>query len=150
MPPSAQPQALPVPDPFPGGLPGPHPEPPASDPDSDDESVVWRVVEDVVRRERRAVAGSRGATDTDGDVPAFRERYGGTVGVSLDDPDRAFAEADTRFELRFPEATCSAKSLLRVVSDRSAYRVTIQLVVTEGDRERWRRSWDVSMARDGQ
>jgi uncharacterized protein len=122
----------------------------AADTDPNDGWVSWRVVEDIVGRERRAVAVSRGAADADGDVPASLERYGGTVGVSLDDPGGAFAEADSRFELRFPEATCSAEALVRVASDRSAYTVTIDLVVEEDGRERWRRSWNASVPRDGQ
>jgi hypothetical protein len=83
-------------------------------------------------------------------VPAYRERYGGSVGVALDDPGRAFAESDSRFELRFPEATCTAQSLVRLESDGSSYRVSIDLVVEEDDRERWRRSWNVAIPRDRQ
>jgi hypothetical protein len=115
---------------------------------SDTDFVRWRIEEDVLGRRRRCVAESAGDYRAAGDVPSFAERYGGSVSVSLDDPGGADAEATTRFELRFPEATCAVESRLRVESDRDTYRVRIDLAASEGGTERWRRAWDRTIPRD--
>ncbi len=78
----------------------------------------------------------------------MRSRYGGTVGVSIDDPGRAWADGETDLEIAFPEATCRAWSRVRMDSDADAYRVAIELVVSEDGRERWRRSWERTVPRD--
>jgi putative CocE/NonD family hydrolase len=115
---------------------------------SGDDDWRWEIVEDVVGRERRAVATYGGTEPADGDVPAMRSRYGGTVGVSIDDPGRAWADGETDLEVAFPEATCRAWSRVRMDSDAETYRVTIELVVSEDGQERWHRSWERSFPRD--
>jgi hypothetical protein len=115
---------------------------------SDADAWRWEIVEDVVGRERRAVATYGGDEPADGDVPAIRSRYGGTVGVSIDDPGLAWADGETDLEIAFPEATCRAWSRVRMDSDASTYRVAIELVVSEDGQERWRRSWERTFPRD--
>ena len=121
-----------------------------SDPSAqgDDGWWRWRVEEDVVGRERRAVAEYGGDYQAEGDVPSYRDRYGGVVGVSIDDPGRAWAEGEGAFEVRYPEATVSSAATLRVDSDRDAYHVRIELVVGEDGQEPWRRRWDRTIPRD--
>jgi putative CocE/NonD family hydrolase len=123
---------------------------PQHDPLAVSEADAWRweIVEDVVGRERRAVATYGGDEPADGDVPAIRSRYGGTVGVSIDDPGLAWADGETDLEIAFPEATCRAWSRVRMDSDASTYRVAIELVVSEDGQERWRRSWERTFPRD--
>jgi hypothetical protein len=78
------------------------------------------------------------------------DTYGGVVGVSVDDPGRAWARAEADHELRFPEATVRTRVDLSLVSDADTYRVEIDLVVSEDGEERWRRRWDRTFPRDGQ
>ena len=115
---------------------------------SEDDGWRWEIVEDVVARERRAVATYGGDEPADGEVPPIRSLYGGLVGVSLDDPGRAWAESETDLEIRFPEATCRAWTKVRVDSDAERYRVTIELVTSEDGAERARRTWDRTFPRD--
>jgi len=102
----------------------------------------------VIARERRALAGSTFDEPAVGDVPSMAGTSGGAVGVSIDDPGRAWAAAESSYEVRFPEATCSTVSTLRVDSDGDTYRVAIELVVSEDGTERWRRRWDRRFPRD--
>ena len=80
--------------------------------------------------------------------PSFRERYEGRVGVSANDPGRAFAEGEAEYEIRYPEATVRAFARVRVESDRDEYRVAIDLVSHDGDEQRHRRRWDRTIPRD--
>jgi hypothetical protein len=68
--------------------------------------------------------------------------YAGTVGVSTDDPGRAYVDSSATYELRFPEATVRSTSRLRVDSDAEAYRVRIEIEAGEGDAVRWSRRWE--------
>ena len=108
----------------------------------------WRIEHDVLGEERRAVAEYGYDSEPDGQIPGHSQTYGGTVGVSTVDPGRAWADGGARFEVRYPEATCEATSRLRVRSDRDAYHVEIDLVVTEDGRERGRRRWERTIPRD--
>lgn len=108
----------------------------------------WEIVEDVVGHERRAVATYGGDEPADGEVPAMRTRYGGSVGVSLVDPGRAWADGETDLEIGFPEATCRAWSRVRMDSDAETYRVSLELAVSEDGVERWRRTWERAFPRD--
>lgn len=108
----------------------------------------WRIEEDVVGCERRAVAGYGGDHPAEGDVPSFLDRYGGAVGVSIDDPGRAWAEGEGAFEIRYPEATVNSAATVRIDSDRDTYHVRIELVVGEVGQEPWRRRWDRTIPRD--
>ena len=112
------------------------------------EEVTWRIEHDVLRRETRAVVRSGGPSEATDVVPAMVQWYEGTVGVSTDDPGRAFADSSATYELRFPEATVRSTSRLRVDSDAEAYRVRIQIEVAEGDAVRWSRSWERRVVRN--
>ena len=110
--------------------------------------VLWRIEEDILKRERRAWAGSFGAYPAQGQVPAFSDQYRGVVGVSTTDPGRAYADGEATFEIRWPEAICSTHTEVKVESDRTTYRVRVELVASENGEERWRRSWDRTIPRD--
>jgi uncharacterized protein len=98
--------------------------------------------------ELRAETGYGGDYAGSDDGPSFRERYEGVVGVSSEDPGRAFAEGEAEYEIRYPEATVRAYTRVRVDSDRDAYRVAIDLVTHDGETERHRRRWDRTIPRD--
>jgi len=83
-------------------------------------------------------------------VPAIRGVYGGTVGVSASDPGDAWAEGTADFEIVFPEATCRAQVTSRLRSDARTYGLSIDLVVSEDDQERWHRTWEREFPRDRQ
>ena len=110
--------------------------------------VLWRIEEDILKRERRAWAGSFRDYPAQGDVPAFSDLYRGVVGVSIADPGRAYADGEATFEIRWPEAVCTTHTEVKVESDRTSYRVRIELVASENGEERWRRSWDRTIRRD--
>ena len=100
--------------------------------------------------ETRAVVGSHGDYDEKDDTPSFAERYAGVVTVRPDDPGKASAHGEATFEMRWPEATCGASVTLDVESDRDAYRVQVDLRVSEDGDERWHRTWDRTIPRDHQ
>jgi uncharacterized protein len=110
--------------------------------------VKWSVAREQLAHATRAEAGSAGDYPARDDVTAFAERYDGVVRVSLDDPGTASTWSEGWFELRFPEAACTSHAEMTVESDRDAYRVGIDLVVSEDGVERWRRRWDRTIPRD--
>jgi predicted acyl esterase len=110
--------------------------------------VEWRIEHDVLGRHTRAVARYGGPTEAEDVAPAMDQRYGGVVGVSVDDPGRAFVDAGSSFELRFPEATVRTSSHTRIDSDAEAYHVTIELAASEDDGERWERRWERRIPRN--
>jgi predicted acyl esterase len=136
-----------LPPPFPGlTAPAPEWEPPD---DALGDSVTYSVTRDMLANEARADAG--GISDSPsapGDVPGRSERYGGSLHVSLDDPGNARAAAQTRFILRYPDATCEVASDLSLVSDRDTYRLRIDLIASEDGHEVGRRTWDRTFPRD--
>jgi putative CocE/NonD family hydrolase len=110
--------------------------------------VRWDVGHDLLGRRTSAHAGSFGDYEAQEDVPSFMEHYGGVVTVSTRDPGEAVAEAQTRFEMRYPEATCGASSTMRIVSDRDVYSIELDLTVTEDGEIRWTRRWERRIPRD--
>ncbi|MGZ5290930.1 MAG: CocE/NonD family hydrolase [Actinomycetota bacterium] len=106
------------------------------------EQLVWRIEHDVIRRETRAVVRYGGPSEATDEAPAIVQWYEGTVGVSTEDPDRAFVDASATYELRFPEATVRSASRLRIDSDAEAYDVHIEVDAGEGDETLWSRRWD--------
>ncbi len=112
--------------------------------------ATWRIVEDVIEGTRTAVAGYGGDSAAKDAVPAIRGVYGGTVGVSASDPGDAWAEGTADFEIVFPEATCRAQVTSRLRSDARTYGLSIDLVVSEDDQERWHRTWEREFPRDRQ
>jgi uncharacterized protein len=112
------------------------------------EEVQWRVEHDVIGRETRAVARYGGPGEADGVAPPIVQWYGGTVGVSTDDPGRAYVDAGAEYEVRYPEATVRTTSHTRIDSDAATYRVTIELTAGEEGAEPWRRRWERTIPRD--
>lgn len=133
----------PCPDPAPSLDIVPPPGPAVHDP-----TVVRRVVTDEVRRETVAET-AYGAPSPAGDgAPAMADRCEGRVGVSLDDPARAWVEASASYEIAFPEATVAARARWRIDSDATTYRVVLDLETTEDGEPRWSRHWDRTFFRD--
>ncbi|MEP7060152.1 MAG: CocE/NonD family hydrolase [Actinomycetota bacterium] len=118
--------------------------------DPDKGWVLWRIEEDILKKERRAWAGSFNDNEADAaaGLPSFSDLYRGVVGVSTKDPGRAYSDAEATFEVRWPEATCATHTEVKIESDRTSYRVKVELVATENGEERWRRSWDRTFDRD--
>jgi len=110
--------------------------------------VLWKIEDDILKKERRAWAGSFNDYAEDGDTPAFTELYRGVVGVSTTDPGQAYSDAEATFEIHWPEATCRTHTEVKVESDRDSYRVRVELVASENGEERWRRAWDRTIPRD--
>ena len=81
------------------------------------------------------------------DTPSFRELYGGVVAVSTDDPGIAWVTAR-------PGSTCGSRkrrvrhTCMTVTSDRTDYRVTIDLTVSEDGQELWSRAMGPQIPRD--
>jgi hypothetical protein len=59
------------------------------------------------------------------------EEYDGSVGVSTDDPGRAWARATTTYRIAWPEATVTTTAELDLHSDAHTYYVTIDVVAEE-------------------
>ncbi len=129
-------------------LPPPRPARDAGSPASAGEAVVWRIEHDVPGRETRAVVRYGGASEADDVAPAIVQCYGGIVGVSTEDPGRAFVDASATYELRFPEARVQTASRLRIDSDADAYQVRIDLEAREEDELVWSRRWERRVARN--
>jgi hypothetical protein len=110
--------------------------------------VVWRIEHDVLERETRAIARYGGPSEGDDVAPALEQWYGGTVGVSTEDPGRAFVDSAATYLLRYPEATVRTESRTRIDSDAGAYHVKIEIDVSEGDEPRWSRRWERRIARN--
>jgi hypothetical protein len=110
--------------------------------------LVWRVEHDVPGRQTRAVVRYGGPSEGDDVAPPFEQWYGGTVGVSTEDPGRAFVDSGATYVVRYPEATVRTESRTNIVSDAEAYHVRIELDVSEGDEPRWSRRWERRIARN--
>jgi uncharacterized protein len=108
----------------------------------------WRREIERADEELRAETGYGGDYPGGDHGPAFLERYEGVVGVSTEDPGRAFAEGEADYEIRYPEATVRAFTRVRVDSDRDAYRVAIDLLTHDDGAERHRRHWNRTIPRD--
>lgn len=106
------------------------------------EGVVWRIEHDVLEGETRAVAGSSGVTEAEGERPRFREEYEGTVAVSTADPGHARAESRSAFTIEWPQATVASEARQVIRSDAEAYHLTVELDVMEGGELRWSRRWE--------
>jgi putative CocE/NonD family hydrolase len=110
----------------------------------------WSVADDVPGGARLARVDHGGASEADGEVPAMRSSYAGTIGVDRDDPGRAWSEGTADLRVTFPEADVRTAVTTRTTSDADTYRVRIDLVVEEDGVERWHRSWDRTFPRDHQ
>src|SRR5262249_53716863 len=114
----------------PAFTPSPGKETHGPEPTGEQPALVWRIEDDVLGRERRAVV-SHGSS-YDGEAGArVDERYEGTVGVSSTDPAGAWARARSRYVIRWPEADCAAEATLDLRSDADAYHVVVDVVAEE-------------------
>lgn len=106
------------------------------------DDVTWEVQHDVVRDETRAVVAYSTRSEADEVTPAIVERVGGVVGVSADDPGRAWVDASSSYVLAWPEATVSADVRSRIESDATEYRVHLEIDASENGEVRWSRRFD--------
>ena len=70
------------------------------------------------------------------------------VGVSTDDPGRAWVDASSSYVLAWPEATVSADVRSRIESDANAYRVRLEIDASENGEVRWSRRFDRRFPRE--
>lgn len=112
------------------------------------QDVTWRVEHDPIAKETRAVIRHGGSTEADEIAPAIEQRYEGTVGVSTEDPGRAWVDASASYTLRFPEAVVSTESRTRVESDAGAYHVRIEIEAARDGEPRWSRVFERRVPRD--
>jgi predicted acyl esterase len=105
--------------------------------------VTWRIEHDVYARETRVVVDQR-VNDRLDDGTALREVEGGVVGVRPEEPGVAWVASATDYEIAWPEVTARAHARLRLESDATTYRFTLELDVDEdGERiatRRWSRT----------
>jgi hypothetical protein len=116
--------------PAPHFTPSPGKETHGPDPTGEQPRLVWRFEHDVLARERSAVVSHGSAYDGE-EGSRVEERYDGGVGVSTADPAAAWARADARYEIRWPEAHCVAEARLDLRSDADAYHVVVDVVAEE-------------------
>ena len=108
------------------------PPPRASTPeeDADEPPVVWRIEHDVLGRETRVITAY--GSDYGGLFDAkISERYDGAVGVSRNEPGSAWARAETRYRIEWPEATVATVARLDFRSDAGTYYVAVDVVAEE-------------------
>ena len=115
---------------------------------SDDEAdgVVWRFEHDVIGGETRAVTRYGGTYDGVGGA-VVTDDYRGEVGVSTDDPSRAWARGTSTFEIAWPEATVRTEARLNVESDERTIRATIELVASADGTVVTERTWRTTVDR---
>ncbi len=112
-----------------------------------EEGVTWRIEEDVLGRETRAVIESRGTGQPGDERPRSTERYAGEVAVSTEDPGKASAQGEAVFTIEWPEATVESRARHTVRSDAGAYHLELELEVSENGEVRWSRRWDRTIPR---
>ena len=124
-----------------------------ADEDEDDEGagsqvpLVWRYEHDVLGRVTKAVVDQGGSyRGTYGAV--VTDSYQGEVTTSLLDPGQASATASCRFEIAWPEVTCTAAARMEVRSDAEAFDVTIELDTMEDGVPFASRRWTETIPRD--
>ncbi len=92
--------------------------------------LVWRFEHDVIGRETRAATGYGWSYGRQFGAQIV-ESYDGAVGVSTDDPARAWARGRAEYRIAWPETTVRTEARLDVRSDAEAYHVTVDLVAEE-------------------
>ena len=112
------------------------------------DELIWRIEHDVAEGQTRAVAKYGGPVEATNNVPALEQWYGGTVGVSIDDPGRAYVDASATYVIRFPEATVRTRARLNIQSDADAYTVRLELDAGEDEDVGWSRRWDRRIERE--
>lgn len=106
------------------------------------DGVGSTIERDLARRETRAVVRHGGSSEADEVAPAIDERYVGTVGVSIDDPGRAWVDATATYTISWPEATVTAEARSRIESDAEAFHVHLQIDTSEDRQPKWSRRLD--------
>ena len=76
------------------------------------------------------------------------ERVGGVVGVSIDDPGRAWVSATARYELTWPGTIVATEVRSSIESDAEGYRVHLEIDAEEDGSVRWSRRFDRRFRRD--
>jgi putative CocE/NonD family hydrolase len=120
----------------PGSLPAPTLPPStgsdthAAEPDGEQPPLVWKFETDVIAGETRAITsyGYRYSSEFGAEV---EERYDGAVGVSADDPGRAWARGTTVYRISWPETEVRTQARLHLRSDADAYHVVLDVVAEE-------------------
>jgi hypothetical protein len=70
------------------------------------------------------------------------------VGVSIDDPGRAYVDATATYVIRFPEATVRTRARLNIQSDADAYTVGLEVDASKDEDVGWSRRWDRRIERN--
>jgi hypothetical protein len=127
-----------------------HPDLPASRRPQrwDTDGVTWRIERDLIGNETRAVVGYHSRSEADEVAPAIAEHVGGVVGVSIDDPGRAWVSATARYELTWPGTVVAMEVRSRIESDAERYQVHLEIDAEEDGSVRWSRRFDRRFARD--
>lgn len=102
---------------------------------------VWRLEHDVLGRESRVVVEHGAEAELEGGLRST-ERYAGAVGVSTEDPGRAWAEGTASFTLAWPDLQVRSEARAALRSDRTTYHLTVELDVSEDGETRWSRRWE--------
>jgi hypothetical protein len=110
--------------------------------------VTWRIERDLIGNETRAVVGYHSRSEADEVAPAIAEHVGGVVGVSIDDPGRAWVSATARYELTWPGTVVATEVRSRIESDAEGYQVHLEIDAEEDGSVRWSRRFDRRFARD--
>jgi hypothetical protein len=92
--------------------------------------VIRTIERNAVGRQTRVVTayGNRYAGPFDARI---EESYEGLVGVSTENPGRAWASARTRYAIEWPETSVSTEAHLRFRSTASTYHVVVEVVASE-------------------
>ncbi|MEX2421775.1 MAG: CocE/NonD family hydrolase [Actinomycetota bacterium] len=106
------------------------------------DGVRSTIEHDLARRETRAIVRYGGSSEADEVAPLIDERYAGTVGVSTDDPGRAWVDATATYTISWPEATVTAEARGRIESDAKAFHVRLEIDTTEDGQRTWSRRFD--------
>jgi hypothetical protein len=111
------------------------------------DELVWAIEHDVAGKETRAVARYGGSSPADDGVPAIEWHHGGMVGVSTEDPARAWVDAEATYTIAYPEATVSAAVRSRIDADAEAYHLHLEIDTAEDGEPRWSRRFDRRVTR---
>ena len=109
------------------------PAPPRENAPADDDDqppVIWRIERDILEGETRVVTAYGSRYDALFDAK-ISEHYDGEVGASRNEPGNAWARAETRYRIEWPEATVATEARLDFRSDSDAYYVVVDVVAEE-------------------
>jgi len=114
------------------------------------EEITWAFRHDILKRETVAEVRYGGPSDGDDVAPAIEQWYGGTVGVSTEDPGRAWVDAKATYRIRWPQAEILTEARSTIRSDHDAYHVRIEIDTAEDGEPRWSRAWERTIPRHAQ